>query len=166
MLMFFIVNLIQSILIEPLPSSGISPPRLIHSTSCSTDSKTLILFFGGEDENNSLSSSLFSYDTYQKYWREVFSHSTFAPQGLSRCKSFFNSQSKFIVFFGLNEKGISENIYSFDVKSEYWEIASFGGDFIYPLIDSADCVFTFNSHTYYAMYGGVSIKGLSSSLYL
>lgn len=165
-LIFYLVNFIQSILIQPLPLSGTSPPRLIHSSPSSTDPKTLIYFFGGEEENNSHSSSLFSYDINQNYWQEIFSHSSFAPEGLSRCKSFFNSQNKLIVFFGVNEKGISENIYSFDVKLAYWQEASFSGDFIYPLIDSADCVFVYKSKTYFAIYGGVSINGLSSSLYL
>ena len=160
------VNLIQSILIQPIPSSGTSSPRMIHSSASSGNPKTLIFFFGGEEENNSLSSSLFSFDITRNYWQEIFSHSSFTPGGLSRCKSFLNSQNKLTVFYGVNEKGISENIYSFDVKLAYWQAASFNGDFIDPLIDSADCVFVFKSKTYFAMYGGVSINGLSSSLYL
>jgi hypothetical protein len=162
--LLFLVSIGICLHIEQLPKSRSPPERLIHSTSAAV--KSTVYHYGGEKSDNSFSSSLFSYDLLNFYWQEIIPQSSLLPPALSRSKSFIDSKNQFKVLFGLNENGILEVLYSFNLELLHWTQESLTGDLIYPSIDSADCLFTFRSSRYLALYGGVSSSGILDTFYL
>lgn len=167
--LFLLVLLIQvrSIKIEKVMKFGSPPPPQINPSSSYSAKSNQIFLFGGETFGNSLySSSLFLFDLKNSTWEELIPLSSLTPESLILSRSFVQDQNKLIVFFGKTSKGISSEVYSFDLKTSVWSTEKFTGDSIPSSIRGGNCIFEYNSTQYFGLFGGITMSGKSENLYL
>ena len=164
MLLLWLLIQVNSIQITQLPKSGSSPPRLSQPSSCKSESSLII--FGGTKQDNSQSSSLYTFNISTSLWTEVQPYTSKSPSQLSSSLLFMSTKQTLIVLFGINEKGISEEKFAFDFIYNSWNSVSLTGDFMIPTAYSANYKFTYNGQQFLAVYGGMSSFGLIDDFYL
>ena len=156
-----------SIEIISLPKSGTPPYRSMHNSATFDYISNRIILYGGATENyGNLIAALYVFDVSSKKWSEIESQSLISPPGLYSAYSFLSSNRKFYLLFGNTEKGLSSDIYSFDFDHLAWNFERLSGDLLKSSVFGASCSFKYDGKDWFAIYGGMTVHGESSDLYL
>ena len=155
-----------SIKIDELTASSSSPPQLTYTSSVFIPSNNRIAVFGGQKSSGSFSSSLYYFDLPTSTWGQYECSSPDPPPGLSQSHLFLASDSKLFLLFGKSAKGLSSSIFSFDLNSKSWSRANLTGDSIQASVGSSHCSYNYNGKNFFAIFGGITLNGLSDELYM
>lgn len=156
-----------SVQFSELPPSGTIPERMISTSSVLLSKSNKILTYGGIKASSSqISSTLYQYSILSNRFDEIIPNSELSPPNLFNSKLFIQSSRYLILLFGSNKNFISSTIYKFDLDLLVWSTILLSGFTLPGLEDAASCLFFHNQIEYFAIFGGLSIEGLQSALYL
>jgi hypothetical protein len=158
---------VKGIVYNEIPETGVCPDRMTKTSSVFYTKKNQIITFGGRiASTEKYSSSLYSYSVSSNRWNEIHPRSGIKPPAMYDTKLFIQSSRYLILLFGVNRNEISSEVYKFDLELLVWSTTLLTGDQLYGLDNSATCSFTYNNIDYFAIYGGLSIEGISNSLFM
>ena len=156
-LLFSVIISQVNCLVAPIPSTG-TPPRP-RSFSSLTNIASKLYSFGGLDLDQELTNEIQEFDLTSNQWRTLQAVSQNLPSP-RKSSIFFSYQDSLYVFGGLDQSGIREELWQFNIALESWTLLQVIHTMQIARYKSA---YTLVGNSLF-VFGGVTTSGTDSSL--
>ena len=167
-LLFLYINFLIAlgITVSKIPSTGTPPQPHSWSTPAYDETSNRIILFGGYfPDSREYLSTLFTFSLTELNWDMIYPESDYEPPGLSAAYTAIHSNGLY-VFFGQKYKGLSSDVYRFDLITYRWELANLQGDVMLGRYSYSFTSFSYLNSAYVAIFGGITHYGYDNELFL
>ncbi|OMJ78639.1 hypothetical protein SteCoe_21516 [Stentor coeruleus] len=165
-MILFLIQCVLSLEITPIPKN-LTPPTVRRSISAVYNkiNNSVYLFGGCKQAAETFSNIMWRFDLTENIWEHLNIKSPLIPEvRYGTSMSIF--QDLIFVYGGSTHLGSSSDLWTYNLTSNSWLLIERKGEAPKELSLAAHYTFELGNTSYFAIYGGYSMEGLSNDLYL